>query len=844
MMKISSLLFKSLLILTVFPSESYAQVISCRDEFGNSCPPFPESSNSPPFVPQNTPPVISENKPPQSLLEQTIESWQFKSSSLNLFTDESIWGYNNIDIDFSSNLNDSNVFTFKLINSVAINPSRKGAYISQISPSQPSTVTITEFKPNVDRVEQEQQVATTTSFSPENNSENSIDLDNQEVIDIQANSDNLDNQEVIDIQANSNNLENQEEIEIQNNSDNLENQEEIEIQNNSDNLENQEEIEIQNNSDNLENQDKTDIIENQESQENLADTEQPRPQSPLQQNFFQSPSAVTLKPGEVVFNVFTRNFFGFEGSVADTGNAIYFTGGFRLGITDNFELSFDGARVDGLFPGEQGDFRASIFNFTNDLDANIFEFSLGGKYRIWQNESETQTLSAIGFLSAGNRGIQFSRPGEIILRRGEFGIIPALQIPYTIQPNSQVQFTVSPTVAFFQENKAAFLQTTPGVNGSFGTTFGLTGAFAFSPIERITFWGDAFIPFTGNNSISRNSGRPEKTIAFNAGIRYLVNPRLALDVFATNTFSSQGPLALTADRDFLAIGFGTSFMPDFLSRNRVYGDSFNSEFPDADSEYTVDGFGFIDGGTVPANRFLGELEVGSQGLMTSLRYGMLRDFEAGIFLDYIWGDIDESEQGFSGKIRLLNQQEDKPFTLSLATTLSLTSQSIVNFANNDRDRLDDLGLDNTFPFFFDQDDNFKLFVVTVSVPIHYQFDNDAAIWFTPTIGYLQRNGVEIAGFNVGGSFPIFGGLSVVAEVGANFVGSGNGFIGRMLADNIPWNVGFRWNPSDALGLSEEEKLPLELTFSITNRLGSSPWQQLRVRDQNKLGISAGTLFRF
>ncbi|MGH2415992.1 MAG: hypothetical protein ACRDEA_20340, partial [Microcystaceae cyanobacterium] len=35
-------------------------------------------------------------------------------------------------------------------------------------------------------------------------------------------------------------------------------------------------------------------------------------------------------------------------------------------------------------------------------------------------------------------------------------------------------------------------------------------------------WGDAFVPVTGNNSISRDSGKPDTAIAFNAGLRYLV----------------------------------------------------------------------------------------------------------------------------------------------------------------------------------------------------------------------------------------------------------------------------------------------------------------------------------
>ena len=57
------------------------------------------------------------------------------------------------------------------------------------------------------------------------------------------------------------------------------------------------------------------------------------------------------------------------------------------------------------------------------------------------------------------------------------------------------------------------------------------------------------------------------------------------------------------------------------------------------------------GGTIPSGEFALQLQGGSQGVLTSLRYGLLQDFEGGIFLDYVAGEIDESEQGISGKVR-------------------------------------------------------------------------------------------------------------------------------------------------------------------------------------------------
>lgn len=568
------------------------------------------------------------------------------------------------------------------------------------------------------------------------------------------------------------------------------------------------------------------------------------PDTPLRHNQSQRPTAIPLQRGEVIYYVFTRNFFP-PGSVEDTGNTIYANTGVRWGITDNFELTFDAAVVDGAAPGEQGDFRVN----RNPSDANLAEILLEAKYKVWENASQTQTLSTIGMVSVGDRGFEFTgRDGTFFDQAGEVEAVPAFQLPFTLSPNRQWSFTVAPTIAFFQDDQALFLKRLPTDNSdTFGTTFGLTGAISYSPVSRVTLWGDAFFPFTGNNSISRESGELKKTVAFNTGVRYLVNPRLAIDVFATNTLGHRGPLSLTADREFVALGVGTSLMPDFIPSNRNYADSFNTAFQGRDASFTIDGLGFIDGGTVPSRKFAVDIQGGSQGLLTSLRYGPVKDFEAGIYLDYIFGDVDESEQGFSAKVRFLNQAENQPFTLSAAATVGLTSEAFLNFINGNRDELANSGLENNVPFFIQDDsgETGELFIATFSVPVHYAVSENIAVWLTPTVGFVQRSGFDIAGFNVGGSVPIIEDLSFVAEIGANLIGDGNAFIGGDLDNAIPWNAGIRWNPSKLLGIaSESNPRPLTLDIYATNRVGASPWHQLRVRDQNEVAIGAGLSFRF
>ncbi len=291
-------------------------------------------------------------------------------------------------------------------------------------------------------------------------------------------------------------------------------------------------------------------------------------------------------------------------------------------------------------------------------------------------------------------------------------------------------------------------------------------------------------------------------------------------------------------------------MPDFIAANRRQPDRFSAERQNDETSTPVvnSGMAFFDGGTLDSGQFLVNLQGGSQGILASLRYGFLKDFEGGIYLDYVSGEADESEQGFSAKVRFLNQAENDPITASLAVTLGLTNQPFANFFDNDRDEFDRRDLEKEVPIAIPGADNSaerQIFIFTASVPLNYQFDNNAAIWFTPIIGYVQRLGTEMAGFNVGGSIPLNQELSILGEVGANFAGEGNGFIGDELADLIPWTVGVRWQPLSLFGLepSDSNTNP-QLELYITNRVGSSTWHQLRVRDQNKTAVGVGLILPF
>ena len=567
--------------------------------------------------------------------------------------------------------------------------------------------------------------------------------------------------------------------------------------------------------------------------------------TPLAEQLFTYPTAKQLNQGDVTINLDTRLFFLPDyipdNNIDNSDTAVNFNTGFSWGITDELQLTLQFQHVDSSSPAKQGDF-ASQRSEDNEAAIEV-------KQRIWQNESGTQSLSGIAAAAWGTRGFIFTGQGEIIETNNR-DVFVSLAVPFTADVD-RWQFNFAPTIAFFKDDGAGFYRRLPNDDdSSFGTTFGFSGGVAYEVNSQLFIFGDTFIPFTGNNSINRDSGKPDRAIAYNAGFRYLVNPRLALDVFATNTFASFAPLSLTADRDLVAFGSKLVFMPDFIKGNRRYSDSFQANPTDA-TPLTVDGLAFFDGGTVPSGEFIFNLQGGSQGLLTSLRYGLLKDLEVGIYLDYISGEVDESEQGISGKVRLLNQAENAPFTLSLAATTGLTNQPFANFIANNRNEFDRQGLDKEIPIFIpggDDAEQAKEFIVTLSLPTHYELDATKSIWFTPTVAYVQREGAEIAGFNLGGSIALHPTVDFIAEGAINFAGRGNAFIGNTLEDRLPWTLALRWQflslfQDKTTKTTEDNKEP-QLEFYLTNRVGFSTWHQFRVRDDNDLAIGVGLQLPF
>lgn len=569
------------------------------------------------------------------------------------------------------------------------------------------------------------------------------------------------------------------------------------------------------------------------------DEENPNSVSILQSRQPILTTAEQLRKGEVITNFRYRQSFpsGTAASIGLTGQPSF---GITWGVTDNLELTLDAQTVDNSGPVRQGAFNAQRLNPDNTGPNFFQEFTLQAKHRLWQNEDATQTLSGVVAGSVGNAGRPFRFSNENGFRSSgqNQGVVTSLELPFTIRTDDRWQFTLSPKVAFFPDDNALYFNRLPIASpGSFGTTFGLTGGISYQLNPRLILWGDAFVPLTGNNTINRDTGLPARTVAFNTGLRYLVNPRLATDLFVSNTLGNTGPLSVVADRDYFSLGLGVTYLPGIASANRRYSQHFGSSQQPPPS--TLAGFALLDGGTIPNQQLLLSLQGGGQGLLTGIRYGLLDDLEIGAFLDSIPGNVDESELGLSGKIRFLHQADGDPFTLSGLVTVARANNVLVNLVNNNRNELGKRGLEKK-GFAFSNEKDGELLIITLSTPMHYQFKGGSAIWLTPTLGLVQRSGLDVAGLNVGGSVPLAKNLDVIAEAGLELSGKGNAFIGNTRQTVIPWTLGLRWRPASVLGIPEKSAISgLQLEAYLTNRLGTTPFGNLRVRADNEIAIGGG-----
>ncbi len=592
-------------------------------------------------------------------------------------------------------------------------------------------------------------------------------------------------------------------------------------------------------------------------------------QSPLERGAGRSYGLVTaehLAAGEVLQTQFVRLFKPEAGVnddlFANQSNQIVY------GLTDDIELSLDLQGVNGSVPGFQGN--TLVERRVGINNGNIFQdFSLQGKFRIGELLGGKSSL-VLG-LTASRPQFTFTTPDPSIpgtsiqTTRPQEGttLTPSIEVPITYRAkDDRFSFTVSPRLVYFPEDSNLYTPVNPGSNGRFGLTvaLGLGGTFKISP--RFQIRGDASPILVGNNTVDRYSGEPTQVIPFNVGLRYLVNPRIALDVFATNTFGNAGGPAIAAFSNNTGIGIALTTTPERLftildvPANRKFAETFYEDVPKERRRIFVPAsFDLLDGSTIARDTSQIALRVSTGTIGTAFRNGSLDDFETGFFADFAPEGVDESDAGASTKIRFLHQQSGDPFTLSALVTLGRSSSRLCNFLNGTRDGLDRaingqetkcVGVPGSGPagdrgpipanlFGLVTENVGELIILTLSLPAQYTFDSGASLWFNPKLAYIQRGGDRspLIGASFGASYPVMPGLDLVGQLTPIFRGE-NAFLGDGLARLLAWQAGVRFSLPNGFSAN----------LYATNSVGLSPYESLRVRADNQVSIGLGLQLPF
>ncbi|WP_218082863.1 hypothetical protein [Anthocerotibacter panamensis] len=574
-------------------------------------------------------------------------------------------------------------------------------------------------------------------------------------------------------------------------------------------------------------------------------------------------SALLLKSGEFVqtqnFRLFTPNSPTVDIEKGPSNTYAY-------GLTDGIELTADLQGQDNNGPGAAGPFVEQRFARQLGATSNTFqEYTLQAKFRLSDAEDFKTALIFSG--TVGTRAFSFSTPnGQTELFERSYGqsLIPVVELPLTWRLGSDLAVTVNPKVAFLPQDNAAFVAANPLLGGSFGTLGAVGFGATWRLSEHFQVRGDITPVLFGNNSLNAATGLPAATTVYNAGLRYLVNPRLALDVFATNSYGNTGVGSLVARAGTPGLGLSLTIVPDrffvfSLPANQKFDKAFDVSIAEnLRQAFVRGGFNFLDGGTVPEGQNYIQLKGTSNGFLASVRTGSLDDFETGFYANFNNG-ADESEAGFSTKIRFTNQAAGDPFTVSGLVTLGRTSDRYLNYVRADRNAVNTHGDPfnagvgdrgpipaNLFGLFTERLG--EVLIATLSLPVERAEEN-YNLWVIPKISFVQRaaqlgsDEVNLAGVSIGGSFHLNRSLDLIGEVTPLFRGQ-NALVGSQRERRLAWNAGLRWTFDSGNAAVPAFDRTASLDFYVTNTVGLSPYQSLRVISDNGISVGAGINFPF
>lgn len=291
------------------------------------------------------------------------------------------------------------------------------------------------------------------------------------------------------------------------------------------------------------------------------------------------------------------------------------------------------------------------------------------KYQLLKNEQFTAAVSgSIQWLRLSSEpGLfnNFNRANPSNL------IVGTLQTPLTFELGNQVQLHFTPGLAFFpgQVNNADF----------YGTFLNLGAGLSWQASERLNLFATLNYPIAGKgNAVSSTNGDIFRKLLWTAGAQYAINPRVGVELYATNAFGATPATSLLAfipNGDDFILGANVKYLFDF---NQGYAPRFGNQpvppLSDRDAQLLLDGFTISSAETLAPDRVRisgGLTTGGNRGVF--LAYGLANDLQLEFPIEeYADEGLSRAETAGSGvkfgpgvKLRFLNQAAGDPVSLSL-----------------------------------------------------------------------------------------------------------------------------------------------------------------------------------
>ncbi|MGY6529154.1 MAG: hypothetical protein ACXITR_04430 [Cyanobacterium sp.] len=499
------------------------------------------------------------------------------------------------------------------------------------------------------------------------------------------------------------------------------------------------------------------------------------------------PTAETMPKGTMTFTYGLHNFS--TGSVGLGSGLQVYGASLEYSISDRLQIGIAYSDFDDIL-GER------INNELTFLDFKSFAPSF--KYQLINKPSYTLAVAGSAELLRVAGENRLFTPDQELQSTRTFG--GTLQVPVTFNYNENVKFHLLGGLAIFAD--------TINDGGDFYGTFFHGGAGVSAKLgERFGVSADFNYPLIGKGNSVDNQGNINKSLVWSASVNYLYSPAVALDLYLTNALGvtpATKLLTFIPDPNQVAVGLNVRWTPDFFVQNSYRSSFANEPLPaltPRDKQLLFDGFTLNSAETLRKGNFLAKGVVGGD-FAFQLGYGLSDDVQLEI-LGFDIGRNDENlavtrgsstiKFGVATKIRILNQAQGAPFSLSLRGELEGTD--LTNSGAG-------VGTSN------------------IQALLNYQTNEELAFIFSPKAGFFAGN--DVVGVGLGVNYQPISGLQFIGE------------ITPMITSNpLVWAVGARYMaPQNNWGLG----------VYGTNAIGSHGITTLLTQSDSGVSVGVNLLF--